>query len=188
MSANLNYPVAIPPFSRRPVEMSPDESAKYFDWFRSVAEERILVLQEVVRGSAGFAGWAADRSRESLRPLGLWFSTQIEVRPKTAEEIVRSRGPRIPSTELTAKSFSIAFDVGLYVAEVMTSQKNALEWVIEDRRGSIDLGQPVLAGFGVAPFNPVRMMTTLAYGLAAKTKEPATLVHIYDTWMERVLG
>ena len=50
----------------------------------------------------------------------------------------------------------------------------------------MDYGQPVLAGFGVVVFNPVRMMVTHAYGIASSIRADKSLRDIYDFWVQMI--
>ena len=43
-----------------------------------------------------------------------------------------------------------------------------------------------LAGFGAMAFNPVHMMTTLAYGLADKKQTGKRLREVYGIWSKKV--
>ena len=57
----------------------------------------------------------------------------------------------------------------------------ALEWTQPfGKKNFVDYGQPVLVGFCAAPFNPVHMVVTLAYGLIRQSKTGKSLREIYD--------
>lgn len=78
-------------------------------------------------------------------------------------------------------------DLGIYLSQVFLRNNSSLKW--DQFFGSkrfIDYGQPVLVGFGKVPFNPLRMMRTLAYGLAEKTYGGQGLRDIYDIWSKMI--
>jgi hypothetical protein len=51
----------------------------------------------------------------------------------------------------------------------------------------VDYGQPVFVGFtSNVLFNPVRMVITMAYGLAKDTKDGKRLREIYDIWSKKI--
>ena len=78
-------------------------------------------------------------------------------------------------------------DVGMYLSQVFLRYNSSLKWdQIFGSKRFVDYGQPVLVGFGKVPFNPVRMMLTLAYGLARKSKDGQGLRRIYDIWSNMI--
>jgi hypothetical protein len=188
----MPYSTIQPPFALKFREMSKPELKAYFRWFLEILPARIQGLTEAVRESPGFGAWQADESPSSLDPLGDWFAAQAETRPRTTQEqqdiLARSPYPiEISDYELTNRTFSIAIDIGMYFSQVLLKQHSSLRW--EQPFGSkrfVDYGQPVLVGFGVVPFNSVRMMVTLAYGLVSGEKAGRSLRQIFDTWSKMV--
>ncbi len=78
-------------------------------------------------------------------------------------------------------------DVGMYLSQVFLRNNSTLKWgQIFGSKRFVDYGQPVLVGFGKVPFNPVRMMLTLAYGLADQTHDGQRLRGIYDIWWKNI--
>ena len=57
----------------------------------------------------------------------------------------------------------------------------AISSMVGDKK-FIDYGKPVLVKFSSAPFNPVRVVVTFAYGLASKKKTGEGLRNIYNIW------
>jgi hypothetical protein len=173
--------------------MSARELDAYGKWFLSVLPERIRVLTAAVRATPGFESWVGEASPESLNALGEWFASAVSVRPRTdkEEENIYAAAPvwfrevTIPGIELTDVSFSIAFDVGLYLSTVFQNEFPHVRWRMQrGRKADVDYGQMVLEGFGRMYFNPVRMMVTLAYGLADRSKSAKRLREIYEIWGE----
>ena len=94
----------------------------------------------------------------------------------------------IPREELTDQTFSLAVDVGMYFSQILLKNYPSLQWNQPfGGKLHIDYGQPVLAGFGAMAFNPVHMMTMLAYSLADKKQTGKRLREVYDIWSKKVL-
>jgi hypothetical protein len=154
--------------------------------------ERISELARAVSDTPGFEDWAADFTPASLDRLGGWFAGQVEVRRRTSPEIrdiaERASFPiEIRDEELTNRTFSLAMDTGMYFSQVLLKNHPVLRWDQQLRgKRNADYGQPVLVEFGPAPLNPVRLLVTLAYGVAAKTKSEKRLRDLYDTWVELI--
>ena len=89
----------------------------------------------------------------------------------------------VPNEELTNRTFSLAMDIGMFLSQVFLENYPFLKW--EQPLGNknfIDYGQPVLVKFSSAPFNPVGMVVTFAYGLVSKKKTGEGLRNIYNIW------
>lgn len=182
----MDYAIIQPPFTLKFREMSKKELKDYFEWFMACIPIRIAQLTAVVNATAGFEGWRADLSPESLDALGAWLFDHVETRSRTPEELQALRAGSsfpidIPATDLTNRTFSLAMDVGMYMSQVLLQHHPTLRWSQESEE-FVDYGQPVLVHFGPAPFNPVRMVVTLAYGLAAGSRDEYGLRQIYDIW------
>lgn len=188
----MPYSTIQPPFTLKFREMSKQELKDYFRWFFAVLPERTRGLAEAVTQTPGFEAWQPDLTAASLNALGEWFATQVEMRQRTQEErqeiASRSRfSIEIPNEELTNRTFSLAMDVGMYLSQVLLKNHPSLRWDQPfGNKRFIDYGQPVLIGFGVVPFNPVRMLVTLAYGLMSKKETGQGLRNIYDIWSKQV--
>ncbi|RTL25777.1 MAG: hypothetical protein EKK47_22650 [Burkholderiales bacterium] len=188
----MDYKILQPPFTLKFREMSKKELKDYFDWFQKVLPQRLDELTKAVREVPGFDSWQPDLTPASLELLGDWFALQVEMRPRTQDEIeeIESRSVNrieIPSEELTNRTFSCAMDIGMYLSQVFLTSYPSLRW--EQSFGNkkyIDYGQPVLTGFGAAPFNPVRMLVTFAYGVASKKNSGKGLREIYDIWSKLI--
>lgn len=186
------YQIMQPPFTLKFRELSKRELNEYFQWFFEVSSQRVDQLQKAVNSSPGFEDWRPNFTTSSLGPLGRWFATSVNIRRRTEEEIAELRGRskfpiEIPNEELTNETFSIAVDVGIYLAEVLRRNHPTLRW--EQPLGNkrdIDYGQPVLVGFGPVPFNPIRMVITLAYGLAQGKRTGEGLIELYEIWSKMI--
>jgi|CXWL01.1.fsa_nt_gi hypothetical protein len=184
----MAYQTIQPPFTLKFSEMSKKELKDYFQWFLGVIPERINELANAVRATPGYEAWQPDQMPTSLHSLGAWFATQVETRRRTQDEITeiksRSKFPiSIPDEELTNRTFSLAFDVGIYLSLVFLIDDPDIRWEQAwGGKSSIDYGQPVLVGFCPVPFNPVQMLVTLAYGLVSKKKGGTGLRDLYEIW------
>ncbi|SEL26766.1 hypothetical protein SAMN05216359_10715 [Roseateles sp. YR242] len=188
----MTYEQIKPPFTLKFKEMSKKELKDYFAWFQSVIPQRYEELTREVQQLPQFADWQSDGSPASLDALGEWFALQVEVQPRTAEEVaeIESRSEfaiGISGEELTSRTFSLAMDVGMYLSQVFLKNNPLLRWDQPfGNRKFVDYGQPVLAGFGPVPFNPVRMTVTLVYGLASKKEGGRGLAELYLIWTKLI--
>lgn len=188
----MTYATIQPPFTLNFREMSKKELKDYFAWFQEVLPQRPDILTHTVQQTSGFETWQADLTSASLSQLGDWFAAQVETRPRTQEEIEEIRGRssfpiEISDEELTNPTFSLAMDVGMYLSQVFLKNHPVLRW---DQpfggKKNVDYGQPVLVEFGAAPFNPVRMLITLAYGVISQKRTSRSLRDLYDIWAKMI--
>ena len=74
-------------------------------------------------------------------------------------------------------------DVGFYLSQVFIRNHPSLKWPqYLGGKTRVDYGQPLLVGFGVLSFNPIRMV--LAGGIPRWTG--TGLRELYDIWSEDV--
>ena len=189
---NMTYKIIQPPFTLKFREMSKKELKDYFQWFLGMIPNRINELTIAVRQVPESAVWQPNKTPASLDVLGNWLFTQVKTRQQTEEELQKIKDGlvfpmEISGEELTNRTFSLAIDAGMYLSQVFLQNYPSLRWNQEfGNKKFIDYGQPVLIEFGPAPFNPVRMMVTLAYGLSDKTWNGRQLREIYDYWAKQV--
>ena len=184
----MTYRLISPPFTLKFREMPKAELRAYFSWYLEQIPSRLDALQYLVRESDGRDRWNADRTPASLIELGAWFTDAIEVCPANTNSQNHSLDePFLPKiythSELTAKTFSIAVDIGMYISQVLISEIKSLQWTQNlQTKADIDYGQPVLGKFRTAAFNPSRMIITLAYGLRDGIRDKSDLRRLFDTW------
>jgi len=188
----MSYNTIQPPFTLKFREMPPGELKNYFHWFLEAIPQRVDELARAVTQSETGAGWEPNFTPTSLGPLGNWFARQVETRQRTDEELdeIKDRSPspiEIPDKELTNRTFSLAMDVGMYLSQVLLKNYPSLQWEqpLENKKFA-DYGQPVIVGFGSVPLNPVRIVTTLAYGIATRKQTGKRLPELYDYWSKQV--
>jgi len=188
----LPYSIIQPPFSFDFKTMPKPELKAYFAWFMQVMPERIAGLEAAVQASA--PSWRADESPDSLVGLGEWFDGQVEERARSEEEVEEVKAGlsfpiEVPGQELTNRTFSLAMDIGMYFGRVVLAGVPGTRWDQSLKNARLaDHGQPVVAGAGAVPLNPVRIAVTLAYGIADRSQRGGPrLRELYDVW-RRMLG
>jgi hypothetical protein len=185
----ITYRVMQPPFTLNFSTMSKRELRDYYQWFRDAIPRRIAELTGAVNSSSNFKDWKADHRPSSLDDLGVWFATEVEARPRTQEGKIATQSPFPQSSrELTNRTISLAVDIAKYLGEVLIRNHSSLRWdQIFGSKKSIDYGQPVVVGFvDEIARNPVRAVTTSAYGLMDKTYTGKRLHEVYDAWLRCV--
>jgi hypothetical protein len=188
----VTYRTIQPPFTLEFHKMSKDELRAYYRWFLEQIPERIPELEKAMRETPGYGRWRADATPASLDDFGKWFVSQVETRPRTADEEaeLERESPYpidIEPNELTNRTFSLGMDIAMYLSQVLLQNVSGLRW--EHPLGSpkfVDYGQPVLRGSGRVPFNPVGLVVTLAYGIARKRRGGESLREIYDIWSQKL--
>lgn len=189
----MTYEPVQPPFTLSFGEMSKEELKRYFKWFIGMVPRRLNELAKAVQNTPGYGDWRPDRTPESLDLLGQWFSEQVGVRHRSEKEIRRLTDKvkfpvDVPNEELTARTFSLAVDIGMYLSQVFIQNTTKLRWRQPlNNQKFIDYGQPVLGEFKPGPFNPVRMVVTFAYGLVSHQRTADGLRAIYETWSKLAL-
>ena len=190
----MSYAIIQPPFTLQFREMPKAELKAYYAWFMEGLPDRIAGLEAAVRCTTGYETWTADFSPESLGPLGEWFVTQVEVRPKTSQELEEQRAKLtfpvdIPTEQLTNRTFSLAMDIGMYFSQVILKNLAGTRWEQPLRNANFaDYGQPVVVGSGSVPLNAVSVVTTVAYGIASKERNGRRLRELYDIWVKLLRG
>jgi hypothetical protein len=189
----MAYNLIQPPFTLEFFKMSKPELKEYFDWFIASIPERIAELEKAVTEMPGYRTWKADYTPESLNKLGEWFVTQVEVRPRTAEEKLEELKSMkfpfvgdIPNEQLNERTISLVIDIAMYLAKTFQAKYGHIEWHqrLENKK-FIDYGQPLLKGFGPVSLNPVGVMLTLAITIAHRETSGQGLREVYDIWSKK---
>jgi hypothetical protein len=172
-------------------EMSKKQANEFLSWFQEQIPSRHLILTHCIQSSPGYQTWEPDLTLESLDGLGKWFFSHIETRKRSKTEFnsIYQHSPAIfssievPDWELTYQTFSISIDIGMYLSQILQKNILGLKWDLgKGSKKNIDYQQPVLVGTGKLVFNPIHIMTTLAYGIANRTKGPERLKELYEIW------
>lgn len=168
------YSIVQPPFTLEFTKMSKAELKAYAEWFHQTNAERVGELVRAVQATPGFEKWLPDETPESLETLGRWFEGQVEVRPRTEEELAHDRAllaefgtEMVEPTTLTNRTFSLAMDIGRYFARVIQKAVPEAKWSLRlTGPTKADYGEPTLVGLGPPPLNPVRVMVVTAMHIA----------------------
>lgn len=165
----MNYRLIQPPFSLKFREMSKPELKEYYRWFFAIRHDRLAELTQAVVATPGYEGWEPNQSDESMLTLGSWFVGHVEGRPRTPLEIdeiesefghpMGDLGP-----ELTNRTFSLAFDIGLFLSQILPLKFPELTWEQKLRsKNEYNYGEPVLKYGKYYSINPVGLVVARAY-------------------------
>lgn len=171
--------------------MSKQQALEYLIWFQAQIPVRIHILTEYVQSFPKYHTWEADLKPSSLNELGKCFYEHVTTRERTQEELksIFSKAPDlfryiiVPEDELTVQTLSLCIDIGMYPSYMMLHNIPGLHWELGGKpKNNIDYQQPVLAGSAKLVFNPVHIITMLAYGFADHKQRPERLGEVYDIW------
>ncbi|MFO0963185.1 MAG: hypothetical protein U0625_09810 [Phycisphaerales bacterium] len=186
----MPYSIIEPPFHRTPSELSVAELKQGFDWYLQSIPRRATVLAEVMAESQGYAQWSPNYLRESLAPLGEWFETQIQTRPKSETEIEAQRlafghSIDLSGPTLNVRTLSLCVDVGMYLGETMRVSCPSLRWVLPLKsKRHIYYGLPCLAEFGKRGSVSTGMLVSgLAWMILRGERSGDYLASIHDLWI-----
>ena len=191
----MPYDPVVPPFKLAFHDMPKGQLAEYREWFLREKPHRMKVLEGAVIETPGFEKWLMDRSPESLKLLGEWFAQNVRTRLRTDDEIERIRSNQrfqiaIPPVDLDYETLSLAFDVGMYLGDVMVKAFPVLRWeqYLKTRR-ALYFGQMVLLGFHAdVPMATVSLANVLAYGIADHTRDGSSLYELFTIRAKNVIS
>ncbi len=188
-----NYQIIQPPFPNRFRDMSKSQAKEYFLWFQEQIPIRIVELSNFVKSFSEYSNWDPNLQCFSLNPLGKWFFGQVQVRKRSRAEIDTiyagavdwfRNNFEIPDWDLTDVTFSLSIDIGMYLGRIVEQENQNVAWKISSMpKSNINYQQPVLVGSGKVEFNPVYVVTTLAYSIANQNKGPERLRELFDIWV-----
>lgn len=167
--------------------------AIFFAWFKEQITFRTDQLLYAVRSDEDHSSWEIDFSASSLSPLASWYVKNVNTRPRLEaekESIYSSAPPRFRQVEiddwdLTDRTFSFAFDVGVYFGEVLSRSTVDVQWHLDTSRpSSAYYHLPILAQEGPQICCPIHLMTVYAYGIARGNKGAGRLRELFQIWQE----
>jgi len=188
----MEYSIVQPPFSLSFWEKDTKEAQAYYDWFLESIPVRISVLEKAIQTTEGYQDKDLNLTPESLKWLGCWFSDQVEVRKRTEHEMktIYDEAPEwfkqveIDDWELTERTFSLAFDIGMYFGNVLLKNNPKLQWTMVTKpKKYTHVKQPIIEGLSNMKLNPVAIMITCAYSFIRKNDGPNLLSELYDNWL-----
>ena len=190
-SSGMDYETVQPPFSLDFHNMDRQEANNYYAWFLNQIPLRMNIIQRAINSTKGYEERNLNNSPESLVWLGNWLFEQVEVRERTDAErnAIYSdspewfKGVEIDDWELTNRTFSLTFDIGMYFGTMFLNNHQELKWTLVTKpKNYVHYHQPVIAGSVDRELNPVHIMTTCAYSFASKNSGPGRIRELYDIW------
>ena len=167
------------------------DAHRFFDWYKEQIAFRNEQLLQVVTSDRGYSDWTNDLSPESLNPLASWYVKNVGTRKRTETErdAIYQSAPawfqhvEVDDWALTDRTFSFAFDVGIYFGEVLKKSLGGMDWELNvNAPSSIDYHLPILRREGSLACCPFHLMKMYAYGIARKTQGPERLSELYEIW------
>lgn len=188
----MRYKMVQIPLAKQTFDSTKQELRSYFEWHQRVLPERIAQLQRLVAEWSPAGAWVADRSRESLRPLGAWMAAHLDFAPIPESELSRQRallppGSPIELHEPTMQMRSIAYDIGMYFGTCMITAYPTLSWqLVLGSKRHIEYGHVVVGGFSAGPLNTARVMLVCASKLLDGRTSPSCLHDLFGVWAKFV--
>jgi len=190
----MGYNILNPPYATDFRNMKREDVEAFYSWLMEQRPVRIIELQKVVNETAPLEHWCADYTPASLKALGNWFMQYVQMRSRTREEIDKlEAGTRLKGIygeyELSIPTMSFIVDIALYLGEVMRKQFPHTRWeqALKDKR--LDTyGKPVLMGLGSVPFDPIRLITTMAYRISEGAAWHDDLYQLFVKWARHAMA
>jgi hypothetical protein len=172
--------------------------------FIEATPDRVSQLRALIVERRPDLSWKPDFTEKAFITLGDVFVELVETRPRTQAEIKadldRQRqdqpdilallGDSMREWEPTDRSYSIAYDAGLYFAQDLMSKEPRLKWQVETRQNS-NFNHPVLkaprGGRRVPQVfrSPVGIFMTALYNVGSgEPHHTVSWAVIYREWMK----
>lgn len=165
-----------------------DELKLYFEWFFKHKEARLEELFSLIKLAEGYENWNADYSKGSFYTLGEWLEENVTIEKLTKEEYDKKRTLtpayiEIEDWDLTLKTRSVLFDMGIYFGEVFIKNNQGLKWVqfFTKRKQHIDQGH-IIIPLKKDNLNPIWVMLVIGFKFAKKTANKNILKETYEMW------
>ncbi|WP_431263008.1 hypothetical protein ACQ859_23490 [Roseateles chitinivorans] len=174
-------------------QMSKDGLQEFHEGFLSNVPYCLDELFRRVWQSPEFLRWQADFSAASLTGLVRWLRTALRIVDRAGcEGPLPLAGQQLESSsgvDFTDESRQLIVAAGMYYGEVMVRQSAGVRWEQSLRsRKDADFGQAVISGDVVRPINPVRVLTSVAFGLMNGTESDDGLRCAFSFWQENIAG
>lgn len=166
-------------------KLSGPEQRAFWDWFISVKDHRVRTLEEYVCEDRP---WMADFEPDSLLALCDWFGKIAESeyservgRAIPAEDAATWEGTWLRNRyKPSVKTLSIAFDIAIYLGDVIIRHLPNTRWVHCTRpKRYVHYGQPCIEGLRISPWSPMFVCVGLAGRILARDWSEDALVEIY---------
>jgi hypothetical protein len=185
----MSYDPIILPTNVNFRDMKKAELKSYSDWFLKEKPSRLEILLSDVHETKGFHDWKMDKSPESLKRLGEWFAGKVSRKSRTNEDDQRIKPQNDfddPTLALDFFTLSRAFDIGMYLGDVMIATFPFAKWSqLLKPKNNLHYGNMVIVGNNEKmAMNPTHIATMIAYGFADGTRGPDRLFCMVDIWGE----
>lgn len=175
------------PFDKRIYDLTPQETADYFDWYMEKLPERVAYVSGVCARELGISANKLDCSPESLILLWKWFRRRAKKQPGPT--------PANPKQKvLTHETELLLRDVGMYLGETLRKNVPGLTWTYyTEPRNDFFSNHPLLTGFVDltsgkpfhAVFEPIHMAGVQACKLLRWESSNYDLYNLYCLWAEK---
>jgi len=135
----------------------------------------------------GFSEWETSFREESLLQLADWLQISLERVPLS---VGAENAPNQQSLlwDFTDASREIIVATGMYYGEVMVRQNPGVSWIhFLKGKSMADYGQPVIGGAVQRIINPVRVVTSFAFGVMDGSESRNGLLSAYEFWKKNIL-
>lgn len=175
------------PFSKSIYDLTPQETADYFDWYMEKLPERVSYISGVCARELGVSADRLDCSPESLILLWKWFRRRARKQPAPTPGNPK-QNVLTPETELLLR------DVGMYLGETLRKNVSGLTWsYYTEPKNDIFANHPLLTGFVDmtsgrpfhAVFEPIHMAGVQANKLLRWESSNYDLYNLYCLWAEK---
>jgi hypothetical protein len=178
------------------------DARSFFDKVTRSIPERMGQLECLIHDHRPKLRWKPDFTEESFATVVEVMTECVETRPRTREdikqhersqpEIFRTLGSGIRDWEGTDRSYSIAFDAGIYWALDLQSKEPRLQWKLCTGKTKLLRNQPVLDAPSPVPrqsqwhleIGPLDQFAVTVLRIAGKNPHQRTWIEIYRTWNE----
>ncbi len=192
----MKYDMMIPPFEHvNFVDMKKKEAQRYFEWFTSQVDNRIVFLKKFITAEEVEAGNIFDYSANSLIPLWKWYEKKINIDIKDEEEYEKDKSmypewikPYIKRTKIANETLQIGLDVSMYFAEIIIKNSNGkIKWgYFTSPKKRMSVNEPVLLGFkGGMDLNPRLIILNCTRKSSIELRN-TRLFDMYNTWVDYI--
>lgn len=191
------YQLADFPFKKAYIDLTKKEAKITFDWFLAEKDNRMRILHDAVESEAHDVAKQMDFSPESLVPVAEWLIHHVHTMDKTPEAIEREKANiRHPFFKMiadrivtkwtwTPETFSLYFDVGIYLGEVFRKRFKDMEWTYDTVR-TVFMNMPCLTGYRI-PVVPENFVGVVGSSVQRNEINPKALKNVFDVWSQLIL-
>ncbi|WNM07527.1 hypothetical protein RI056_10435 [Komagataeibacter nataicola] len=165
---------------------------EYRNWFISNIENRIRVLNNTLKTSDFPIKIDLDYSYESVKMLSEWLAKHVESVKLNEEEKEKIKNSQpfpiaIPESVISSVTKSLAFDVGIYLGEVLRKKNPWVIWKqVSTGKRNYFYGQMVLVGLGKVDICPMHIVEVFCVGVKeGEYTDGKRLLSLFNMWREK---